>query len=998
MQMLFLVLSSAPDISLDSLVVYAEISEDGEEIDGDSTPDSDDTNDPGGEPNGPTDDVVDNSNGDEDDHDPAVVYFEHFDLALVKGLETLGQINPGDTVSFNITVYNQGSIPADSILLTDYLPSALNLVDVAWTSVDDTTATRLLTVSDGDLQSGGLLPDSNIVVSIRLEIEQTFMDNELVNYAEISGATDENGNPVVDEDSTPDSDPTNDPGGEPNGPTDDVVDNSNGDEDDHDPAVVPVTQGFDLALIETLSPTQSDTIRPGEDIEFKITISNQGTLTADTINVVEYLPAGLSLSINDSNGWSVLNDSTLSILLTAGNGLPLGGLAPDSMQMLFLVLSSAPDISLDSLVVYAEISEDGEEIDGDSTPDSDDTNDPGGEPNGPTDDVVDNSNGDEDDHDPAVVYFEHFDLALVKGLETLGQINPGDTVSFNITVYNQGSIPADSILLTDYLPSALNLVDVAWTSVDDTTATRLLTVSDGDLQSGGLLPDSNIVVSIRLEIEQTFMDNELVNYAEISGATDENGNPVVDEDSTPDSDPTNDPGGEPNGPTDDVVDNSNGDEDDHDPAVVPVTQGFDLALIETLSPTQSDTIRPGEDIEFKITISNQGTLTADTINIVEYLPAGLSLSINDSNGWSVLNDSTLSILLTPGSGLPLGGLAPDSMQMLFLVLSSAPDISLDSLVVYAEISEDGEEIDGDSTPDSDDTNDPGGEPNGPTDDVVDNSNGDEDDHDPAVVYFEHFDLALVKGLETLGQINPGDTVSFNITVYNQGSIPADSILLTDYLPSALNLVDVAWTSVDDTTATRLLTVSDGDLQSGGLLPDSNIVVSIRLEIEQTFMDNELVNYAEISGATDENGNPVVDEDSTPDSDPTNDPGGEPNGPTDDVVDNSNGDEDDHDPAVVPVTQGFDLALIETLSPTQSDTIRPGEDIEFKITISNQGTLTADTINIVEYLPAGLSLSINDSNGWSVLNDSTLSILLTAGNGLPLGGLLPQTACRCYFWY
>ena len=77
------------------------------------------------------------------------------------------------------------------------------------------------------------------------------------------------------------------------------------------------------------------------------------------------------MSINDSNGWSVLNDSTLSILLTAGNGLPLGGLAPDSMQMLFLVLSSAPDISLDSLVVYAEISEDGEEIDGDSTPDSD---------------------------------------------------------------------------------------------------------------------------------------------------------------------------------------------------------------------------------------------------------------------------------------------------------------------------------------------------------------------------------------------------------------------------------------------------------------------------------------------------------------------------------------------------------------------------------------------------------------------------------------------------
>jgi len=48
----------------------------------DSTPDGENGNDTGGEPNGETDDVTDNSNNDEDDHDPAIININNrvFDL------------------------------------------------------------------------------------------------------------------------------------------------------------------------------------------------------------------------------------------------------------------------------------------------------------------------------------------------------------------------------------------------------------------------------------------------------------------------------------------------------------------------------------------------------------------------------------------------------------------------------------------------------------------------------------------------------------------------------------------------------------------------------------------------------------------------------------------------------------------------------------------------------------------------------------------------------
>ena len=72
----------------------------------------------------------------------------------------------------------------------------------------------------------------------------------MVNYAEISDATDGNGDAVTDVDSTPDDTNGNDAGGNPDGNSDDSTngdgtgtpgdDDATTDEDDHDPEVIEV--------------------------------------------------------------------------------------------------------------------------------------------------------------------------------------------------------------------------------------------------------------------------------------------------------------------------------------------------------------------------------------------------------------------------------------------------------------------------------------------------------------------------------------------------------------------------------------------------------------------------------------------------------------------------------------------------------------------------------------------------------------------------------------
>ena len=153
----------------------------------------------------------------------------NFDLALRKTLAA-GQANPvqrNATVRFTIEVYNQGTVAARNIVVSDTLPAGLQLADPDWTAGSGNLATRTI--------AGPLAPGASTAVTLTVRVLNTALAGELRNVAEISSAQDNQGQPVpsiLDRDSDPDGDAGNDP------EVDDEIGNAGGDEDDADPAVV----------------------------------------------------------------------------------------------------------------------------------------------------------------------------------------------------------------------------------------------------------------------------------------------------------------------------------------------------------------------------------------------------------------------------------------------------------------------------------------------------------------------------------------------------------------------------------------------------------------------------------------------------------------------------------------------------------------------------------------------------------------------------------------
>jgi uncharacterized repeat protein (TIGR01451 family) len=707
---------------------------------------------------------------------------------------------------------------------------------------------------------------------------------------------------------------------------------------------------FDLALTKVL--TSTGTIVPGSDVTFTIEVYNQSLINATGVEVTDYIPTGMSL--NDG-AWTDNLDGTATILV--------GDIAEGMSASVTITLTVNADFMGTSLVNYAEISAANNafnEPDEDSTPgdnqgvdevasDNDIDDDAPGTPG-----VADNP-ADNDDYDGAVIaIMQEFDLALTKVLNTTGTIVPGDDVTYTIEVFNQGTLDATGVEVTDYIPTGMSLNDGAWTDNMDGTATILV----GDIASG-----ASATVTITLTIDGNFMGTSLVNYAEISAANNALGLP--DEDSTPVDNQGTDETGSDNDIDDEapgtpgVADNP-ADNDDYDGAVIAITQEFDLALTKVLTTT--GTIVPGDDVTYTIEVFNQGTLDATGVEVTDYIPTGMSL--NDG-AWTDNMDGTATILV--------GDIASGASATVTITLTIDANFMGTSLVNYAEISAANNALglpDEDSTPGDNQGTDELGTDNDIDDEapgtpgVADNP-ADNDDYDGAVIAItQEFDLALTKVLTTTGTIVPGDDVTYTIEVFNQGTLDATGVEVTDYIPTGMSLNDGAWTDNMDGTATILV----GDIASG-----ASATVTITLTIDGNFMGTSLVNYAEISAANNALGLP--DEDSTPGDNQGTDELGTDNDIDDEapgtpgVADNP-ADNDDYDGASTPITQEFDLALTKIETSTGPNI--QGSDVTYTIEVFNQGTLDATGVEVTDYIPMGMTL--NDG-AWTDNMDGTATILV-----------------------
>ena len=883
-----------------------------------------------------TDNVIDEDatiGGDEDDHDIANV--DVFDLALRKTTSITTPVTVGDDVTFNIELFNQGSVPAANVSLIDHLPQgfALSPNDAnGW--VDNGDGTVSVTVP------AVIAPQSSLVVPLVLRVQPDAEAGVFENNAEITGAEDDEGNDrtAFDLDSHYDTNPANDAWVD-----NEINDDGDFDEDDHDKAFIEV-EIIDLALRKITTYEDMAPVRIGDDVHFAFELFNQGSVALSNVELVDYIPAGFALSPADGNGWTLAGDKAYNLIA--------GPLMPGESASIGIVLRVTPEAAPDNLInggelIAAEDASGAERLDDDRDSEADEIlgNDVW------IDDEIDlTPPADEDDHDFEGVPV--FDLALRKTTAQTEPVTVGDDVTWTITVFNQGNLTAENIGLIDYLPEgfALSPNDAnGWTVQGDTAAVATV--------AGPIAPGDSAQIQIVLRVLATAEAGIWYNAAEIRSAQEAGGIDRTgdDLDSTPDEEPGND------NLTDDVITGNglNGaDEDDHDVAPVEV-EIIDLALRKTTDHTAP--VEDGDDVIFEIEVANQGSVPMYHIGLIDHYPPGFVLSPNDANGWTDNGDGTASLTLP-------GPIMPGDHYTVGIVLQMPDKLVLGTLPNVAEIvhSEDADGNDRtlddrDSQADADPTNDA----------FVDNELNeqppiDEDDHDIATVFVQGHDLALVKKLVSTGIFEQGDTLDFELTVYNQGNLTAYNIVVTDYLPAGMHLADAGWTD-------------NGGLLTpvaplAALAPGDSAVWTLALKIDDLFMEDTLTNVAEISSFEDDGGNQPEDIDSTPDTDPDNDTVG-----GNDLTDNTNGDEDDHDIEGIAVNQRFDLALIKKLATGQPQPVEPGDTVRFTIVVYNQGTLFAHNIRIKDYLPAdlifdpALNTALMTSNPYDWAADATYTI-------------------------
>ena len=268
-----------------------------------------------------------------------------------------------------------------------------------------------------------------------------------------------------------------------------------------------------IDLIKSLAPGQAEVVKIGDRVNYVIKVRNMGPVAAVNQKVQDNFTVA-------SNGGLALVPSSL---WTENNGIatyndlidiPANGNV--QLEISFTITANAESVIRNLAVVCDNSGEDCDPV----TPPSCDDADEAGNPEG-----------------CAEVELERYDLALRKGVSnsTSGPFNIGDNVTFDIRVFNQGTLDSGEVEITDYIPEGLSLTDSAWTQSGDKAMRTISNIS----------ANSSVLVTISFVIDVD-APMEIENFAEIS---DDSGN---DCDSTPDVSNGNE-SGETTGISDDSI-------------------------------------------------------------------------------------------------------------------------------------------------------------------------------------------------------------------------------------------------------------------------------------------------------------------------------------------------------------------------------------------------------------------------------------------------------------
>ena len=437
--------------------------------------------------------------------------------------------------------------------------------------------------------------------------------------------------------------------------------NVNGQDDplvagDEDPTQIQIQSApyFDVDKISSYVTGDPNVLLAGETLRYTITVQNTGTDNATGVYIEDLVPA---------NTTYVADSTTLNgvVIADGPNGSPLidgiqvnapedttpgnmnAGVADNIATIIFdvVVYPDAPDGTIISNQAFVSAPDQGvmaQPSDDPRTPVVDD----------PTQDVVGNF--------PLIFAPKSAEL-LVDG-SSPGIVDPGDTLRYTITVYNNGSVAATAADLTDLVPNDTTYL------ADTTTLNGLavgqpdggvlplingLPISSADLtppvpgvDEGVINPGESAVVQFDVQVNAATAPGTLiVNQATVYSAevpttlTDGDGNPAT-------------------GP---------------EPTVVVVGNVQTLSIVKEVSVVGGGAALAGETLEYTVTVRNVGTTPALYVTLYDDLDAVTPNYLSYVDQSATLNGLTAGVTavgnqLTADYFNEYGALQPDDTAVL----------------------------------------------------------------------------------------------------------------------------------------------------------------------------------------------------------------------------------------------------------------------------------------------------------------------------------------------
>jgi uncharacterized repeat protein (TIGR01451 family) len=503
-----------------------------------------------------------------------ILDFQKYAVNVTTGDDPAVVATPGDTIRYTLRIENSNDTVIDNFSIVDELDrlnavpafaaGTLNIVSIP-VGADGSNSN-----ANGGAAGTGMLDVRNLSLSgLGDSLEITFEvqlapvianDTIVLNQSQAIYS----GNPVAVSD-----DPN------VNGVADPNV------EGDEDPTEILIQSApyFDIDKISTYVDGDPSVLLAGETLRYTITVQNTGTENATGVTMTDMVPSNTSYVANSTtlDGAPVADGANGSPLI---DGIPLGDIAAGgaAVSVVFdvVVYPDVPDGTIISNQAFV------------SAPDHGLADLPSDDPrtelvDDPTRDVVGNY--------PLLYALKTAALQIDNG--SPGIVDPGDTLRYTITIYNNGNVPATMVELLDNVPQNTTYVADS-TTLDGAPvgqpdngvfplAARVLAGTDGTLD-----PGASTTMTFDLQVDLgTPRGTQIINQATVYSA--EVANLLSDSDGDP----------------------SNGNQ----PTVVIVGDAQFLSIIKDVAVVGGGTAISGATLQYTVTIQNIGTVPAQYVQI-----------------------------------------------------------------------------------------------------------------------------------------------------------------------------------------------------------------------------------------------------------------------------------------------------------------------------------------------------------------------------------------------